>query len=234
ACFHAWGVEQTLKSTTGMFALALWNRADKVLTLARDRLGEKPLYYGWQHGTFMFASELKAFKRHPAWDAEIDRDSLALFLRHNCVPAPYSIYKNIAKLMPGHFLTLSLSDLEQGVAPASSAYWSLNDVVRKGLENPFSGTIEDAVDTLEMQLSESVRSQMLADVPIGAFLSGGIDSSLIAALMQTHSNTPIKTFTIGFDEQDYNEARHASAVAHHVGSQHTELYISPRDALNII
>ncbi|TEA78622.1 asparagine synthase (glutamine-hydrolyzing) [Allopusillimonas ginsengisoli] len=234
ACFHAWGVEQTLQSATGMFALALWNRADKVLTLARDRLGEKPLYYGWQHGAFMFASELKAFKRHPAWDAEIDRDSLALFLRHNCVPAPYSIYKNIAKLMPGHFLTLPLKDLEQGVAPASRAYWSLNDVVRRGLENPFSGTIEDAVDTLEMQLSESVRSQMLADVPIGAFLSGGIDSSLIAALMQTHSNTPIKTFTIGFDEQDYNEARHASAVAHHIGSQHTELYISPRDALNII
>jgi asparagine synthase (glutamine-hydrolysing) len=234
ACFNAWGVEETLRSVTGMFALALWNKEDKILTLARDRLGEKPLYYGWQHGAFMFASELKSFKRHPAWNAEIDRDSLALFLRHNCVPAPYSIYKNIAKLMPGHYISLSSQDLADGRPQPSRAYWSFNQAVLQGVENPFTGSPEEAIDTMEMQLSESVRSQMLSDVPIGAFLSGGIDSSLIVALMQMLSSKPVKTFTIGFDEQEYNEARHASAVAHHIGSQHTELYISPRDALDVI
>lgn len=234
ACFLAWGVQETLQSITGMFALALWDKADQSLTLARDRLGEKPLYYGWQQNNFIFGSELKALKLHPAWTGSIDRNSLALYLRHNCVPAPYSIYENIAKLMPGHYLTLSAQDLAHTRLPNPQTYWAVNDVVSKGLKNQFTGSPTEAIDTMEMQISASVKSQMLADVSIGAFLSGGIDSSLIVALMQTHSAKPVKTFTIGFEDENYNEANHASAVAKHIGTQHTEIYVNPRDALEVI
>ena len=234
ACFTAWGVEQTLQATVGMFAFTLWDRQERTLILARDRLGEKPLYYGWQGDTFLFGSELKALKAHPAFRAEIDRNALALLLRHNCIPTPYSIYQGISKLRPGHWLTLTHADHVAVRAPEPRPYWRLNDAVVAGLAHPFAGSDTEAVDALETQLKQSIRAQMLSDVPLGALLSGGVDSSTIAALMQTQSGQPIRTFTIGFDEGGYDEAVHAKAVAQYLGTEHTELYVRPEDAQAMI
>lgn len=231
ACFVAWGVKRTLQSTVGMFALALWDRQQKTLTLARDRIGEKPLYYGWQKGVFLFGSELKALKAHSAFEKIIDRNAITLLFRHSYIPAPYSIYQGIHKLLPGHYLTIPTD--KQSV-PESISYWSFNDTVAAGLTQPFVGTDTEAVDLLEKQLKDSIGLQMLADVPLGAFLSGGIDSSTIVALMQVQSSKPVRTFTIGFHEEGYNEAIHARAVAKHLGTQHTELYVQPEDALSVI
>lgn len=234
-CFVAWGVEKTIGMAVGMFSFALWDTKDKLLTLARDRLGEKPLYWGWSDDLLIFASELKAIKAHPGFKAEINRDSLTLFLRHGYVPAPYSIYRGIQKLMPGHFIEINLGgDISVSKSANSRVYWSVNDVVKEGLARPFSGSASDAVDVLETQLKASVSDQMLSDVSLGAFLSGGIDSSTIVALMQSQTRTPVKTFTIGFDEIGYNEAIHAKAVARHLGTNHTELYVQPNDALAVI
>lgn len=235
AGFEAWGVEATLKKTVGMFAVALWDRADRILTLARDRMGEKPLYYGWQGNTFLFGSELKALKAHPAFRGEIDRDALTLFLRHNYIPAPYSIYKGIYKLSPGTWLQIpSGTAMNAARETKPKAYWSLRNVVDSGQAAPFSGSDTEAVDALEERLKSSIGLQMMADVPLGAFLSGGIDSSTVVALMQAQSNIPVKTFTIGFNEAGYNEAEHAKAVARHLGTDHTELYVSPQEALDVI
>lgn len=234
ACFSAWGVKKTLQAAVGMFAIALWNRQTRMLTLARDRLGEKPLYWGWQDGSLLFASELKALKAHPGFKAEVDRNAVVLLLRHGYVDAPHSIYKDIRKLQPGHFVDISLSDMAVARAACPTAYWRLNDVARAGLDQPFKGTPAQAVEELERQLTESVRAQMLADVPLGAFLSGGIDSSTIVALMQTQSPRPVRTFTIGFTEDKYNEAQYARAVAEHIGTQHTDLYVQADDALALI
>lgn len=235
ACFVAWGIEKTLQATIGMFAIAVWDKQEQILTLARDRMGEKPLYWGWSNDLLIFASELKSIKAHPEFEAVIDRDALTLLLRHCYIPAPYSIYKGIQKLMPGHVLQIPLQgDLSQSKAAASKPYWSLNKVVEQGLANPFVGSPEAAVDALEEQLTKSVADQMLADVPLGAFLSGGVDSSTIVALMQAQSDMPVRTFTLGFNEPGYNEAEHAKAVAKHLGTAHTELYVQPDDALAII
>ena len=234
ACFEAWGVRRTLESAVGMFAIALWNRSTRELTLARDRVGEKPLYYGWQGGAFLFGSELAALKIHPSFAGEVDRNSLALLLRHNNVPAPFSIYRGIAKLEPGHFLTLPLAADGTQIMPPPTPYWSMNDAVEEGLRNRFTGSPTQAVDALELRLSESVQAQMLSDRPIGAFLSGGIDSSTIVALMQTHSSQPVRTFTIGSDTSAYNEAEHAKTVAKHLGTDHTELYVTPELALEVV
>lgn len=234
ACFVAWGIEKTLKAAVGMFALALWDRHDRILTLARDRMGEKPLYYGWQGSTLLFGSEIKALKFHPAFRNEVDRDSIALLLRHNCIPAPYSIFKGISKLMPGHFLSLPLSDGGSARDCKAQPYWRLNDVVEEGARAPFTGSATEATDLLQERLSQSIGDQMLADVPLGAFLSGGIDSSTVVALMQRQSAKPVRTFTIGFDEGGYDEAAHAKAVARHLGTDHTELYVRPEDALEVI
>lgn len=232
-CIEQWGLEKTLKAIVGMFAFALWDRKKKILTLARDRIGEKPLYYGWQNSTFMFGSELKALKKHPDFQGEIDRNALSLFLRHNCVPAPYSIYKGIKKLPPGCFVQLHCDG--NGVAKEEfQSYWSFFDVVRHGQLNPFEGAFEGAERQLHCLLAETVKGQMLSDVPLGAFLSGGVDSSLIVALMQEQSSLPIQTYTIGFEEKQYNEAKDAARVAAELGTQHTELYLSATDALNII
>ena len=230
ACFEAWGVERTLKLSVGMFAIALWDRDERVLTLARDRIGEKPLYYGWQGDTFLFGSELKALRAHPAFNAAIDRGALALLLRHNYIPAPYSIYKGIQKLPAGTWLRLGLR--ERYAAPV--AYWSLAEVAERGMAHPFQGSDADALDALERKLGSAVRGQMMADVPLGALLSGGIDSTLITALMQAGSNQPVRTFTIGFDEKQYDEADHARAVAAHLGTAHTELRLSGDDALALV
>ena len=234
AGIEVWGVEATLKKAIGMFAIALWDRQTNTLTLARDRVGEKPLYYGWQGSgadrIFLFGSELKALKAHPAFAAEIDRGAICLLLRHNYIPAPYSIYQDIAKLEPGCLLTVSLAQPE----PKIWKYWDVVEVARSGVAQPFEGTPEQAVDTLEVLAKDAVRQQMMADVPLGAFLSGGIDSSTVVALMQVQSSRPVKTFTIGFNEKGYNEAVHAKAVAQHLGTEHTELYVSPQQAMEVI
>lgn len=234
AAISAWGLEETLRRCVGMFALAVWDRATRTLHLARDRLGEKPLYYGWQTSNgrraFLFASELKALKVHPSFAAEINRDAITLFLRHNYVPAPHSIFSGIHKLVPGTILTVSEGHNE----PRTTTYWSALRTAKEAHANPFVGTPESAVDTLEELLRQSIAGQMVADVPLGVFLSGGIDSSTIAALMQTQSATPIRTFTIGFGERTHNEADYAAAVAKHLGTEHTELYVEPQAALDVI
>ncbi len=235
AGFEAWGIETTLKKTVGMFAIALWDRAERILTLARDRMGEKPLYYGRQGNTFLFGSELKALKAHPAFRGEINRDALTLLLRYNYIPSPYSIYKGIHKLPPGTLLQIPFGmgmNAVQEVEP--KVYWSLREVVSAGQTAPFAGSATEAVDALEERLKRSIGLQMMADVPLGAFLSGGIDSSTVVALMQAQSNRPVKTFTIGFNESGYNEAEDAKKVARHLGTEHTELYISHQEAMAVI
>lgn len=234
AGFSAWGVSATLQRCTGMFAIAVWDKEERTLTLARDRLGEKPLYYGWQgqgeSNCFLFGSDLAALKAHPAFAADINRVALALYMRHNAIAAPHSIYQGIYKLPPGCLLTVSLAAREPKVVP----YWSLPELAEHGVAHPFAGTDAEAVDALETLLKDTVRQQMVADVPLGAFLSGGIDSSIIVALMQAQSSRPVKTFTIGFNEEGYNEALQAKAVARHLGTEHAELYVTPQQALDVI
>lgn len=230
AAFDSWGVELTLKKLVGMFAIALWDKCERSLYLARDRMGEKPLYCGWQGETFLYGSELKALKVHPAFQGQIDRDSVVLMLRHNYIPAPYSIYKGIRKLLPGTYL--KIQNGIKGDEPIP--YWSLKEVTQQGQAQPFAGSDAEAIKALEARLLESVGLQMTADVPLGAFLSGGIDSSTIVALMQAQSVRPVKTFTIGFHEQGYNEAEHAKAVSKYLGTEHTELYVTPEQALAVI
>ena len=235
AAFDAWGIEETLKKIVGMFAIALWDRDEKVLTLARDRIGEKPLYYGFQNDTFVFGSELKALKAHPDFLGEIDRDVICLYLRHCYIPAPYSIYKGIKKLLPGTYLQLPFGGAVDELRAASPrVYWSLTEVAAQGVAAPFLGSDADAIAALDSQLKQSIGLQMMADVPLGAFLSGGVDSSTVVALMQAQSGRPVKTFSIGFDEQGYNEAGYAKAVAQYLGTEHTELYVSPAEAMQVI
>ena len=235
AGFEAWGIEATLKKTVGMFAIALWDKQEKVLTLARDRMGEKPLYYGFQKNTFMFGSELKALKAHPDFIGDIDRDVLCLYLRHCYIPAPYSIYKGLHKLLPGTYLQIPLTqDFNPLTTLTPIPYWRLEEVAKKGLAQPFVGSETDAISALDAQLKQSIGLQMMADVPLGAFLSGGIDSSAIVALMQAQSSRPVKTFSIGFTEAAYNEAHYAKAVATHLNTDHTELYVSPADCVQVI
>lgn len=231
AAFGAWGVRDTLQKAVGMFSFALWDRESCALTLGRDRTGEKPMYYGRVSGDFVFASEMKALRVHPAWKRNVDRTALDLLLRFNYVPAPYSIQQGIKKLPAGTTLTLKPSQKE----PLIETYWSAKEAINSGRDartRTWSET--DAATELEALLRQSVRGQMLADVPLGAFLSGGVDSSTIVALMQTESSRPVSTFTIGFDEANYNEAEHAKAVARHLGTHHEELYVTSRDALDII
>lgn len=232
ACLARWGVERTLNRLVGMFAFALWDKQARALTLARDRMGEKPLYWGRQNGALLFGSELKALKVHPYFSGEIDRDALAIFLRHNYIPSPHSIYRGIHKLPPGCYVQVSCTSNEGLPEPVS--YWTVNDCVSAGLASPFIGSENAAQAALEEAITQSVRGQMLSDVPLGAFLSGGVDSSLIAALMQSQSTHPIKTFAVGFDDPRFNEAEHASAVARHLGTDHTEFYVSANDALDVI
>jgi asparagine synthase (glutamine-hydrolysing) len=238
AGFEAWGIEATIKKCIGMFAFAVWDRMLQVLTLGRDRIGEKPLYYGWQgqgeRAVFLFGSDLKALKAHSYFNASVDRNALSLLMSYGYIPAPYSIYQGISKLQPGSLFTLAKADRAEKVI----RYWSGKSAVEQGLAKPFTGTPNQAVDALESLLKDAVRRQMIADVPLGAFLSGGVDSSTVVALMQETANeqggSPIKTFTIGFNEEDYNEALHAKEVARHLGTDHTELYVSPRQVLDVI
>jgi asparagine synthase (glutamine-hydrolysing) len=231
AAIEEWGLEAAVKRFVGMFAIILWDRQERRLSLVRDRLGIKPLYYGWMDDTFLCGSELKALRAHPAFRPEIDRDALTLYMRHNYVPHPYSIYNGIQQLPPGTILTLGPTGREH---PSPVAYWSARDVAERGVANPFSGSDHEAIEEMDTLLREAVRLRMVADVPLGAFLSGGVDSSTIVALMQAQSEQPVKTFTIGFDEAGYNEAVHARAVAAHLGTDHTELYVTPEQALTVI
>lgn len=231
AAFDAWGITRALQRASGMFALALWDRQERALILARDRLGEKPLYYGRQkpRGPFLFASELKALTAHPDFVPDVDREALGLLVRYMDVPAPLSIYRGISKLLPGTILAL-----RSGADPAIEQYWSAAEVAREGAANPIDPDEESATDRLEQVLERAVGRQMMADVPLGAFLSGGVDSSTVVAIMQKLSTRPVKTFTIGFHESDYNEAGHAKAVARHLGTDHTELYVTPTEAMDVI
>lgn len=234
AGFEAWGIRGTVERAVGMFAFSVWDRQAHTLTLARDRLGEKPLYYGWQGsgraGVFLFGSELKALRAHPAFGAAIDRDALCLFMRHNNVGGSHSIYQGVHKLLPGSLLTVSLVAPE----PVVQTYWSNAEAAQRGVAQRFEGSPDAAVDALEVLLKDAVQRQMMADVPLGAFLSGGVDSSTVVALMQAQASRPVKTFSIGFHEAGYNEAEHAKAVAAHLGTEHTELYVTPEQALAVI
>ena len=234
AGFDYWGVKETISRTSGMFAIAVWDRECEELILVRDRIGEKPLYYGWQGSgskrTFLFGSELKALKRHPSFTNDIDRASLALYMRYCYVPTPHSIYEGIKKLEPGTILTVSLKQN----SCRSEQYWDALDVVRKGAKEPFDDNEFEITKKLETVLKKAVSQQMMADVPLGAFLSGGVDSSAVVALMQAQSSRPVKTFTIGFEEAGFNEAGFAKSVAEHLKTEHTELYVSPEDALKVI
>lgn len=235
ASISALGIDKTLLSIAGKFTIAVWDKKDKVLTLARDRMGEKPLYWGWSGDLLIFSSELAAIKAHPKFEGVVNRDALTLLLRHCYIPAPYSIYQGIEKLLPGHVLQIPLQgNLSKSKAASSKPYWSLNQLVEEGIAEPFNGTSEQAVNVLEAQLRESITEQTSDNNSFGAFLSGGVDSSVITALLQSQNDLPVKTFTLGFDEAGYNEAEHAKAVAKFLGTEHTELYIKPDDALDLI
>jgi len=231
AGIEAWGIAATITKVVGMFALAVWDAREGALTIARDRLGEKPLYYGWQGSAFIFGSELKALKAHPAFAAGLDRDALTAFIRYGYIPAPMSIFAGIHKLPPATLLTVTRGGARNG---EPVPYWSLLDVARQGMREPFTGSDADAQRELEATLAAAVSGQQMSDVPLGAFLSGGIDSSLIVSLMQAQSSRPIHTFTIGFDSEQYNEAVQAKAVARHLGTDHTELYVTPEEARDVI
>jgi len=231
ACIDAWGLDNTLRCAVGMFAIALWDREDRRLSLARDRLGEKPLYF-WRVGTqWVFASELKAIRQTPGFKGDVNRDALTAYVMGGYVPAPRCIYEGLHKVKPGTIIELTAGTVGQ---PVPEHYWSLAEVVARGLAEPFQGDPVEAVDELERHLLAAVRGQMVADVPIGAFLSGGIDSSTVVALMQQLSPGKVKTYTIGFAEDSYNEADHARAVAAHLQTDHVELIARPEDALNIV
>lgn len=238
-----WGLEAALAECVGMFAFALWDRGDRMLSLVRDRFGEKPLYYGWAGRDFLFGSELKALRAHPQFDNGIDRRALRLFAQRGYIPAPLSIYRRIFKLPPASILTLSPEaaaapvdepPAEGGQGPLRlSRYWSYRDVVERGLAEPI-GDEAEALDQLEQVLGAAIRDQSLADVPVGAFLSGGIDSSTIVALGQRQSSTPMRTFSIGFEEAPFNEAEFAANVARHLGTEHNEHYVTVREAREVI
>lgn len=229
AACAAWGVGRTAARLDGIFAFALWDRRERVLSLARDQLGVKPLYWSHRDGTLLFGSELRALRMHPAWRGEIDRDALTAYFRHNYVPAPRTIYRSVSKLPPGTVLTL-----RPGAAPALAAYWDARAVAAAGLADRLEIGESEAATELDHLLRRAIGGQMVSDVPLGAFLSGGIDSSTVVALMQAQSARPVKTFTIGFHESGYDEAGHARAVARHLGTDHTELYVTSGDALALI
>jgi asparagine synthase (glutamine-hydrolysing) len=230
AAIEQWGLEQALTRSVGMFALALWDSRERRLYLSRDRIGERPLYYGLMGNVVLFGSELKALKAHPAWCGEIDRDVVTLLLRYGYIPAPFSIFKGIWKLPPASILTVN----DPANLDLPNEYWSARSVVESGAMNQFGGDEVEATNRLEALLQQAIRDQMVADVPVGALLSGGIDSSTVVALMQAASSRPAKTFTIGFHESAFNEAQSAAKVAKHLGTDHSELYVSSADGLAVI
>lgn len=231
AAIETWGIEASLVRLVGMFAFALWDRASRELTLARDRIGEKPLYYGWQGAALLFGSELKALSAYPGWKGEMDRNALALFMRYGYVPLPHTIWRGIRKLLPGSYLTL-VAEEPRAILTVPTFYWRAGEVASRSIQTELDDG--KAIQELDAHLRRAVAGQMIADVPLGAFLSGGVDSSTIVAVMQAQSTRPVRTFSIGFTEADYDEAAYAKEVAAHLGTEHTELYISPTDAMAVI
>ena len=233
AAVEAWGVIKAVSRLVGIFALALWDREERVLWLARDPMGVKPLFFGEFRRAFIFGSELKALRAHPSFDATIDRNALAIFLRRNFVPAPYSIYAGVEKLTPGTILSVR-HERTGGFRRELHTCWSTRQVFERGATDPLDISPSEAVDLLDRTLGDVVASQMVSDVPLGSFLSGGIDSSTVTALMQSRSSRPIKTFSIGFEASGYDEAPHARAIARYLGTEHTELYVTPGHGLATI
>ncbi len=240
--FSQWGIEKTLQQLVGMFAIAVWDFKEKRLFLIRDRFGEKPLYYGWSNGVFLFGSELKALQKYKRFSNQIDRGALSLYMKYMYVPTPYSIFRDIYKLEPGCILQIDKGTKpptlplfapfrDQGINIAQ--WYSISNMAQAGQKNLITDQ-NDAVDLIEKTLLESVRSQLISDVPLGAFLSGGIDSSVITALMQKVCKDPVKTFTIGFEESSFNEAIYAKEVSRHLGTEHHELYVTSSDAFKVI
>ncbi|HEV2424640.1 MAG TPA: asparagine synthase (glutamine-hydrolyzing) [Terriglobia bacterium] len=248
AAIEHWGLETAVRRFRGMFAFALWDGRDRVLHLVRDRLGIKPLYYGFADAAgrpsgqgaraakrvLLFASELKAMRAYPGFAPEIDRDALAVFLRHTYIPSPYSIYRGVAKLPPGCIISFPCGGASDPGAAQPRAWWSFRQVAEEGENEPFVGPMEEAQLELEQLLRESIRLRMIADVPLGAFLSGGIDSSIVVALMQAESTRPVQTFTVGFGEAEFNEAAHARRVAEHLHTDHHEIVVTPEQARAVI
>ena len=228
----AWGLDETLARIRGMFAFAAWDRRERVLHLARDRAGKKPLYYGWLGRSFVFGSELRALRRHPDFDDELDRDAVGELVAYGCVPQPLSVYRKVRKLPPGCRLSVVAEHAPWGPAPV--AYWSARAVAEAAEGNGFGGSYESALDELDARLRGVVAERMVADVDLGALLSGGIDSSTVVAVMQVLSDRPVKTFSIGFPERDYDEAEHAARVAAHLGTDHRELTVTPADAMDVV
>jgi len=228
--FEYYGIENTLSFVKGMFAIALYDRQDKKLYLTRDRVGEKPLFYGFINGQFVFASEINCIKCFPGFNSVIDQDAVVQFVHYGYIPAPKTIYKGINKLMPGCVLELSFPYKETKVWP----YWELINVARRGESNPFRGSFEEAVEELDRLMTESVKGQMISDVALGAYLSGGIDSASIVSIMNKLDPGKVKTFTIGFEDKKYNEAEFAKDIARHLGTDHTELYVGEKELKDII
>jgi asparagine synthase (glutamine-hydrolysing) len=231
AAIEAWGLRPAVSRFVGMFALALWDRTERRLHLVRDRIGIKPLYWGWSNGVLLFGSELTALRKHPAFVPRLDPSAVASFLQFNYVPAPHSIFRGFRKLEPGCIRSFDAAGLGPGAEGHLDRYWSMAEVARAGIADPFPGSERDAIDELERRLEESVGLRMIADVPLGAFLSGGIDSSLVVALMRAQATGPVKTFTIGFAEEAYDEAPWARRVAAHLRTEHTEQIVTAADAL---
>lgn len=229
AAFDAWGVESAIRRFIGMFAIALWDRQERRLHLVRDRVGVKPLYLARQGNLVVFGSELKAVRAHPELRLEIDRNALAAYFRFSYIPAPLTIYRDVEKVMPGQIISVA-----QDGTVERTTYWAMSEVASRGAANRFTGSEEEAADQLDNLLRDAVGLRMIADVPLGVFLSGGIDSSIVTALMQVQASSPVKTFSIGFEDQTYNEASHAAAVAAHLGTAHTELIVTSDDALKVV
>jgi asparagine synthase (glutamine-hydrolysing) len=227
-----WGVDEALQRINGMFAFALWDRFERTLLLARDRVGKKPLYYGWSGGGFLFASELKAFSAYPDFDRTISRDALGQYARFGWVPEPWSMFASVRKLPPGHLIRLRPGSPPWSAQP--ECYWSAQQVCAQAFRNPFAGSYQQGVDRLDALLAQAVGERMVADVDLGALLSGGVDSTTVVALMQRLSDRPVKTFSIGFSERKFNEAEHAAAVAAHLGTDHHELYVTPEQCLAVV
>lgn len=227
--FAAFGIEATIKRLIGMFTIAVWDRRERTLTLVRDRLGIKPLYWAKFGGTFLFGSELKALRAYPGWTPRIDRSAVAAFMRHNYIPAPQTIYQGVQKLEPGMILTLP-----RGGAPHIEAFWGARSVAKAGLANPLRGSDLELTNQLEDLLRDAVGRRMVADVPVGAFLSGGIDSSTVVAMMKAANTGPVRTYTIGFELFGFDEAKHSAAVARHLGTEHTEMTVTAKDALDVV
>ena len=235
---ETFGLDATLELVEGMFGFALWDLKIQKLYLVRDRVGEKPLYYGYQGNTgkkcFLFGSELKALRRHPNFESIIDKGALALQMQYGYVPTPHSIYRGIYKLRPGHYLEIDNNDVIYERSAKQTSYWSASFFIDKGASDPWIGSLDEATKELDRRLSAAIENQSLADVAVGSFLSGGVDSSLVSALMQRQRALPIQTFSIGFEEAEFDEAPYASSVARHLNTNHTELYVTDKQALSVI